>query len=325
LKHSEVILEALKAVFRRDPKDKSSRVAALIDDLLLIAPKQSSDQFRFSPIDDFQSSDAVLSGIHFTLESHGFDQKNIKNDYSNFAKQLQLNNYDYYLILIIFIVLSIIPHIEENRTAPTSIIDATSVLRRSIKLFEQRGSSGEDLAAGREALLQLMDAPGKPALAASFVEALQLQRTAQSPTRIPLPEVPPALFVEKWNPSDTDNSLNAKGETREQFDQRRAMERPKGDTIITYLQRHYGPHVDPADETHEPLSRPALEKLDPSAYRGLYTFLRSNDLPESIHIPTKSELVRAELDQEPSEADRASWREYERRRSLKWVTQKSSR
>jgi hypothetical protein len=63
---------------------------------------------------------------------------------------------------------------------------------------------------------------------------------------------------------------------------------PRQDNIIDYIRspEGFGPWLDAGL-----LTRPLLNKLSPKAYTALANWLQRHELPEGLHIPTKSELV----------------------------------
>jgi len=60
----------------------------------------------------------------------------------------------------------------------------------------------------------------------------------------------------------------------------------KSQNIIEFLREIYGPWV-----RHGALSRPELNKYDPSAYVALRNWLKKHELPAGIEIPTKSQAL----------------------------------
>jgi hypothetical protein len=62
-----------------------------------------------------------------------------------------------------------------------------------------------------------------------------------------------------------------------------------GEPIDQFLRRVWGRYMEAGL-----LTRSDLKRLDMSAYQGLSNWLRTNELPEDIKIPTKSEAIDAE-------------------------------
>jgi hypothetical protein len=67
-----------------------------------------------------------------------------------------------------------------------------------------------------------------------------------------------------------------------------------GDTPSDFIKRHYGPWLR-SDATG--LTRPDLNRLDPTLYMALANWLRGNALPADCPVPTKSDAVDASLSQ----------------------------
>lgn len=61
------------------------------------------------------------------------------------------------------------------------------------------------------------------------------------------------------------------------------QDKQKGDTPVSFIQRHYGEWLGKG------LSRPDVKRLDEPLYRALYSWLRSNDLPDGFDLPTAKE------------------------------------
>ncbi len=74
--------------------------------------------------------------------------------------------------------------------------------------------------------------------------------------------------------------------------------RPKGQTIIEFLRDPdgWGPYVRAGR-----LSRPEFRHLDPQGEMALRNWLRTNKLPDDMHIPTKVETIDARLESEPTD------------------------
>ena len=182
----------------------------------------------------------------------------------------------------------------------------------------------------RSVLLQLVGRAVGVSLEGPSTRSVLGKWTAQAagdaaPEPVALPTTAPALWVEKWQPSQKSNGVNAKGETREQFDARRAMERPKGDTPPAFVTRHYGP---PGPENSQALDvlradgtgltraylGPDRDRLDPSLYTGINNWLsnKKNRWPDDCPLPTRSEAIDTSSSgrppEEPSDEMKAWWR-----------------
>lgn len=99
---------------------------------------------------------------------------------------------------------------------------------------------------------------------ASWVNRVGEKGPAQEPERPPLPEKAPALWTE-------------------------AKER--GDTPPAFIRRHYAPWLGKG------LTRANLRHLDPQLEMALRNWLRKNELPEGLNLPTKSEQLAADARQ----------------------------
>jgi hypothetical protein len=75
--------------------------------------------------------------------------------------------------------------------------------------------------------------------------------------------------------------------------ERPAREYRPRESIIDYLRAPdgFGPWLDAGA-----LTRPLLRELSPKAYMALANWLRTNDLPADLYIPTKSDVVTARLE-----------------------------
>lgn len=58
------------------------------------------------------------------------------------------------------------------------------------------------------------------------------------------------------------------------------QDKQKGDTPVIFIQRHYAPWLDGK------MTRRDIKRLDEPLYRSLYSWLRSNELPEGFDLPT---------------------------------------
>lgn len=92
----------------------------------------------------------------------------------------------------------------------------------------------------------------------AWVERIEEERTASLQAPPPLPEKAPALW---------------------------ATDKQKGDTPVTFIQRHYAPWLGKG------LSRPDIRQLDPQLYMALANWLRGNPLPEGFDLPTKKQVT----------------------------------
>lgn len=98
----------------------------------------------------------------------------------------------------------------------------------------------------------------------SWASRVEEKGLAQEPERPPLPEKAPALWAE-------------------------AKER--GDTPPAFIRRHYAPWLGKG------LTRANLRHLDPQLEMALRNWLRKNELPEGLNLPTKSEQLAADARQ----------------------------
>jgi len=105
-----------------------------------------------------------------------------------------------------------------------------------------------------------------------------------SQASISLPKKAPALYAERHKRPDIANL-----------------------GIIDFLRAVWRPWIEA-----RALTRVDLRRLDPSADRALQNFLRKSKLPGDLHIPKKSEILRAQLEHMPAEKIRAA------RRAINW-------
>lgn len=61
--------------------------------------------------------------------------------------------------------------------------------------------------------------------------------------------------------------------------------------IVKYLQDNWGPYI-----AAGVLTQANLRSIDPPAYRALHNWLRQNDLPEDLRLPTKKEAIDREIE-----------------------------
>lgn len=102
------------------------------------------------------------------------------------------------------------------------------------------------------------DVIGAATRSGAWVKRIGEDRAASLPARLPLPEEAPALW---------------------------AKDKQKGDTPVTFIQRHYAPWLGKG------LSRPDIRRLDPQLYMALANWLRGNPLPEGFDLPTKKQVT----------------------------------
>ncbi|MBV8979138.1 MAG: hypothetical protein JOZ13_17340 [Alphaproteobacteria bacterium] len=61
-------------------------------------------------------------------------------------------------------------------------------------------------------------------------------------------------------------------------------DKEKGDTPPNFIRRHYSPWI-------PGLSRGELRKLDPDLYQALYNWLKRNEMPDDLDLPTRAQVT----------------------------------
>ena len=111
----------------------------------------------------------------------------------------------------------------------------------------------------------------------------------------PLPDKAPARWKELWEATDGEGEeeRNHRGETKSEFEARRAQERLPSDSPVTFIRRHYSEFLGPAGRGafgELALSRSDIRQLDPELDVYIRNWMKKNNFPEDFDLPTKKEM-----------------------------------